>query len=204
MKKETETSKVEDSTAVRPLRADARRNRDALLATACEAFRAGEFDLRMEEIAARAGVGVGTLYRHFETRNALIEELYAREVDALCASATDLLSSLSADEALYAFFHQLMQHLMKNCGLFISLMSAGDSETPRFFESNRKLEETLTTLMNTAAATSKIRSDVTPQTVMMAMGGICATHGRPRWEEHAKGVVALLIDGLRLGRPQKP
>ena len=87
----------------RPLRADAQRNRDKLLAAATEAFAADGADVALETVAARAGVGIGTLYRHFPSRDALVVAAYQHEVDALCAAAADLLAARRADEALLAW-----------------------------------------------------------------------------------------------------
>ena len=84
----------------RPLRADAQRNREKLLAAATEAFAAEGEDVALESVAARAGLGIGTLYRHFPNRDALVVAAYRHEVDALCAAAADLLAVQPADEAL--------------------------------------------------------------------------------------------------------
>src|ERR1035437_7005847 len=84
----------------KPLRADARRNRDALLVVAASHFAEQGVEAPLEEIARRAGVGIGTLYRHFPTRDALIADVYRREVDLLCAGVDELLATLPADEAL--------------------------------------------------------------------------------------------------------
>ncbi|MCL2733457.1 MAG: TetR/AcrR family transcriptional regulator, partial [Actinomycetia bacterium] len=81
------------------MRADARRNREALLAAAREAFLTGDADAHVEEIARRAGVAVGTLYRHFETWEALVAEVYRQEVAALCAAPPRLLAEYPPDEA---------------------------------------------------------------------------------------------------------
>src|ERR671934_1923817 len=88
---------------VRTPRADARRNRDKLLRAATEAFATDGQDVALEAIAARAGVGIGTLYRHFPSRDALVVAAYQHEVDALCAAAAELLESMPADEALRAW-----------------------------------------------------------------------------------------------------
>src|SRR5918992_1701366 len=87
----------------RPLRADAQRNREKLLAAATEAFAEQGEDVALETVAARAGVGIGTLYRHFPNRDALVVAAYQQEVDSLCAAAADLVAHQPADEALRAW-----------------------------------------------------------------------------------------------------
>src|SRR3712207_6221583 len=90
----------------RSLRADAQRNRDKLLAAATEAFAEQGEDVALETVAARAGVGIGTLYRHFPSRDALVVAAYQQEVDALCAAAEDLLAAWPPDEALRAWLER--------------------------------------------------------------------------------------------------
>src|SRR6266487_4025102 len=99
-----------DGAARRPMRADARRNYQALLSAANAAFiEQGADDASLEEIARRAGVGIGTLYRHFPTRQALLEAVYRDQVDALRARADELLGSLPPDAALVAWLRALVE-----------------------------------------------------------------------------------------------
>ncbi len=104
-------------TADKPLRADARRNREALLAKAREVFDAGGFfDLRFDDFARLAGVGTGTLYRHFPTREALAEAVYHGEVAALCDRARRLQATLPAAEALATFLRGMVDHIARPPG----------------------------------------------------------------------------------------
>ena len=104
--------------ADKPLRADAQRKREALLATAREVFDAGEFfDLRFDDFARLAGVGTGTLYRHFPTREALAEAVYHGEVAALCDRARQLQATLPAAEALATFLRGMVDHIAAHEGL---------------------------------------------------------------------------------------
>src|SRR5437867_10457032 len=105
----------------RPLRADAQRNREKLLSAATDAFAADGEDLALETIAARAGVGIGTLYRHFPNRDALIVAAYEHEVDALCAAAADLLEALPADEALRAWVERFADYMATKRGMGTAL-----------------------------------------------------------------------------------
>src|ERR1051325_1471740 len=116
-------------TAAKPLRADARRNRDVLITTAREVFDAGDFfDLRFDDFARLAGVGTGTLYRHFPTREALAEAVYHEEVAALCARAHRLRAELPAGEALATFLRDMVEPIDAPHGLartLATLMATG-------------------------------------------------------------------------------
>src|SRR3984893_17726876 len=95
----------------RPLRADAVRNRELLLTTAAAAFSAHGAEVPLEDIAHQAGVGIGTLYRHFPTRESLIEAVYRHEVDVLCKRADELLATLPTDQALEQWMHLFVRHV---------------------------------------------------------------------------------------------
>ncbi|WP_437537041.1 helix-turn-helix domain-containing protein [Sorangium sp. So ce726] len=192
-----------DSSSSKPLRADARRNREALLATAREAFTAGELDIRIEEIARRAGVGVGTLYRHFETREVLIEAVYRQEIDALYASTADLMARLPADEALSAFLHHLVRLRAANVGLGKILMAIMSASSIGYAYGDQRLQEALERLMAAAANTGRIRADVAPQTVVMALRSLCIINDEPEWEDQAGAMIDLILDGLRFGAAAK-
>lgn len=183
----------------KPLRAHAQRNRNALLAAAREAFAAGEMDIRIEEIARRAGVGVGTLYRHFETREALIEAVYRQRVDDLCAMAPNLLATLPPHEALRAFLEQLISHSAASRGMAVALETLMNTGSPVFARARTDMVEGIASLMTAAAQAGTIRADIAPETLFRAMGGICTSHDQPDWEAEAHAVVHLLLDGLRHG-----
>ncbi|WP_205315278.1 TetR/AcrR family transcriptional regulator [Nonomuraea lactucae] len=183
--------------AGRPRRAHALRNRDALLAVAAEAFGAGEVDIHIQEIARRAGVGIGTLYRHFESREAIIEAVYRQRVDDLYAMAPRLLAALPPDEALRAFLEQLIAHSAASRGMAVALQTLMDTRSAVFARARTDMIEAIASLMNAAAQTGSIRADVTPETVFRAMSAICISHDQPGWETEAHAVVRLLLDGLR-------
>src|SRR5438477_6222363 len=108
----------------RPLRADAQRNRDKLLAVATLAFAAEGEDVALETIAARAGVGIGTLYRHFPNRDALVVAAYQREVDELCAAASELSTQMPADAALRAWAERFADYIATKRAMGAALRSA--------------------------------------------------------------------------------
>ncbi|MFD7714052.1 TetR/AcrR family transcriptional regulator [Streptomyces sp. NPDC059785] len=183
--------------AIRPLRAHAQRNRDALIDAAYEAFTAGEADVRVEEIARRAGVGVGTFYRHFPTREAIIEAVYDGQVRDMCASAPARLATEPPEDALRAFLEQLIQHAVDSRSMAVALKTLMDLGSPVFSRGREAMTDTIRQLMAAGAAAGTIRADITADTVFRAMGGICASHGQPGWENTAREVVRLLCDGLR-------
>ncbi|WP_329128973.1 TetR/AcrR family transcriptional regulator [Streptomyces sp. NBC_01476] len=190
--------------AGKPLRAHALRNRDALLAAAREAFDAGRPDIRIEEIARRAGVGVGTLYRHFETREAIVEAVYRQRVEDLCAAAPRLLETVTPYEALREFLGQLIAHSAASQGMAVALQNVMNTGSPVFARGRAAMTEAIALIMAAAVEAGALRADVAPATVFRAMGGICTSHDQPDWEEGAHAVVRLLLDGLRPGAAGAP
>ena len=184
-------------TDAKPLRADAQRNRDALVATAREVFDAGDFfDLRFDDFAQLAGVGTGTLYRHFPTREALAEAVYHEEVVTLCDRARRLQATLPAVEALARFLRDMVGYIQAHEGLARTLatLMAGSGALA---EGSQALEQAVTDLVAAAVRDGAIRDDVGAGAVMMALHGIGAAHDRPDWRAEADGVITLVLDGLR-------
>ncbi|MBB5803346.1 AcrR family transcriptional regulator [Saccharothrix ecbatanensis] len=185
-------------TADKPLRADAQRKREALLAKAREVFDTGDFfDLRFDDFARLAGVGTGTLYRHFPTREALAEAVYHGEVAALCERARQLQATLPAAEALTTFLRGVVDHMDAHEGLARTLATLMADRSSVLAEGSRALEQAVTDLVTTAVREGAVRDDVDAGTVMMALHGIGAAHDRPDWRAEADGVITLLLDGLR-------
>ena len=182
----------------KPMRADARRNRDALVAAARRAFETGDFfDLRFDDFAGLAGVGTGTLYRHFPTREALAEAVYHGEVSMLCDLARQLQDTLPPTEALASFLRGMLDHIEAHHGLARTLATVMASNSGALAEGGKALEQAVTNLVSAATSEGAIRDDVGAGTVMMALHGISAAHDRPGWRAEADGVVTLLLDGLR-------
>ncbi|GHH30291.1 TetR/AcrR family transcriptional regulator [Lentzea cavernae] len=189
----------------KPLRADAQRNRQALLAKAREVCDAGEFfDLRFDDFARLAGVGTGTLYRHFPTREALAEAVYHEEVAALCDRARRLRDALPAHEALATFLRGMVDHLDAHQGLARTLATLMATSTAALAEGGEALEQAVTALVAAAVRDGTVRGDVSAGAVMMALHGISAAHDRPDWRAEADGVVTLLLDGLVQPQPSTP
>ncbi|MEU0596053.1 TetR/AcrR family transcriptional regulator [Streptomyces ardesiacus] len=186
----------------RPLRADARRNREALLSAARHAFLDGDTDAHVEEIARSAGVAVGTLYRHFETREALIEEVYRKEVDDLCAAPVDLMNEHAPDEALRRFLLLLVDHAAVGKGMSVALESIMATNSPVFDDARARMGDALTRLLDAGSAAGTVRGDVTGPTLLRALGGICAMRATEGWLDEARQITGLLLDGLRHGAPR--
>ncbi|OXM66222.1 TetR/AcrR family transcriptional regulator [Amycolatopsis vastitatis] len=189
-------------TADKPLRADAQRKREALLATAREVAAAGDFfDLRFDDFASLAGVGTGTLYRHFPTREALAEAVYRDEVATLCDCARRLQATLPAEEALTTFLRDMIEYIDAHRGLARTLATLMATGSGAIAEGSRALEQAVTDLVAAAVKDGAVRDDVGAGAVMMALHGISAAHDRPGWRAEADGVVTLLLDGLRQSPP---
>ena len=187
---------------VRAPRKDAARNHDALLAAAAEVYAEKGIDGSLEEIARRAGVGIGTLYRHFPTRDALSEAAYRREVEGLCNAVDGLLERHSPVEALAAWMRAFAAYVAKKRGMAMALKSALGPDNELFNYSHRRIREAIGTLVDRAVASGAIRSDVDSEDLLRAMSGICMAADSPGWAERTGRLVDLLVDGLRYGAPR--
>lgn len=185
----------------RPLRADAQRNRDKLLTAATEAFAEEGEGVALESIAARAGVGIGTLYRRFPNRDALVVAAYEHEVDALCAAAADLLAVQPADEALRAWAEHFADYIATKRSMADALRSAVASDSPLFAVTRERILGALHLLLDAGAAAGVLRADVDPEDVMRVINGIWYLPGGPEWRETVGRMLDLVIDGLRYGLP---
>lgn len=184
--------------AARPVRADARRNVDALLEAAKAVFADSGVDAPVREIAGRAGIGLGTLYRHFPARSDLVAAVFRREVDACAAAAAALAAAHGPDEALTRWLHRYTHFIAAKRGLAAALHS-GDptfAALPGYFRLH--LEPALKSLLDAAVAAGAVRSGVEPFDLLRAVGNLCL----PACNDGAGAagrMVDLLIDGLRYG-----
>lgn len=191
--------------ASRPLRADAQRNRDALLLAAVAAFAEHGVESSLEDIAQSAGVGIGTLYRNFPTREALIEAVYRNEVERLCDGIAGLQMELSPDEALATWMQRFVAHVARKRGMAVALKrAAGDGPSELFAYAHERIRVAMTTLIDAGVAAGTVRSDVDPMDLMRAVSGICLTLDQPGWVDQARRLVTLLMDGMRYGAPGYP
>jgi AcrR family transcriptional regulator len=181
----------------RQTRADARRNRARLLAAALELFAAEGPDVPLKAVASAAGVGVGTLYRHFPSRDALVEAAYRSEVERLC-DVEELLRD-RPETALAEWMDRFVDYAVTKRGLSTALRSAVSSDSEWYDDARRRIIETLTTLLDAGKEAGTIRADVDAESLIHATGAIWLIPDEPGWDEHARKVLALLMDGLRYG-----
>ncbi|MBB5872463.1 AcrR family transcriptional regulator [Allocatelliglobosispora scoriae] len=186
-------------TQARPLRADAQRNRDRLLDAAVTAFSADGPDVTLESIAKAAGVGIGTLYRNFPTREALIEAAYRNELTRLCDAVDDLLRELPADAALRAWMDRFIDYMATKRGMADALRVVIAHGGNPFSESRAMITAALATLLRAGVEAGRIRPDVEPADVFAGLGGVAMAVGEPALREQAGRVLDLLMDGMRFG-----
>jgi AcrR family transcriptional regulator len=181
-----------------PKRADARRNYDKVLAAAREAFAEGGESTALEEIARRAGVGIGTLYRHFPNRQALLEAVYVGEVEEMCRSAAEL-EGMDPWEALNAWFERFIAYIGTKRALAGELLNYLDQDAPLFQLCRGSLFEAGEPLLTRAQQAGVVRSDVTIGEVIQMMVGISKIPaGDPQQTER---IMRVALDGLRY-RPE--
>jgi AcrR family transcriptional regulator len=182
----------------RPMRADARRNYQKVLAAAREAFAQGGESTSLEEIARRAGVGIGTLYRHFPNRQALLEALYVDEVEELCRSAEQL-DSADPWEALSAWFERFIAYLATKRALAAELLNYVEHDAPLFKVCRTSLFTAGEPLLKRAQEAGAVRPDVSiGEVIQMVMGIAKIPTSEPGQVDH---ILRIALDGLRY-RPE--
>jgi AcrR family transcriptional regulator len=183
----------------RPKRADARRNYEKVLAAAREAFAEGGESTALEEIARRAGVGIGTLYRHFPNRQALLEALYLEEVEEVCRSAAEQLDGADPWEALNGWFERFIGYLATKQALAAELLNYLDRDAQLFRASRAALFEAGEPLLKRAQDAGVVRRDVDIADVIQMVIGIAKIPAAdPRQTTH---ILRVALDGLRY-RPE--
>jgi AcrR family transcriptional regulator len=191
---------VETPAAARRPRADAQRNRERLVETAKAAFAEIGPDVSLDEIARRADVGIGTLYRHFPTRGAIVEAVYRREVEQLALSASRLLDSLPPGEALHAWMRLFVDYIGTKKLIASALSAIVGGTTDLFASSGTRITDAIALLVHRAAEANEIRAGVDPLDLLYALVGICYGRTTPDWQASALRLIDILMDGLRAGR----
>jgi len=184
--------------APRRLRADAVRNVDSLLEAAKAVFATSGVDAPAKEIADLAGVGVGTLYRHFPQRSDLVKAVFQRGVDACADAAPAVAAAADPAAALAAWLHRYTEFLATKRGLAAALHSGDPAfdALPGYFAG--RLEPALGSLLEAAAASGEIRADISPRELLHAVATLCMPVAGDG-VAYSQRMVALLIDGLRYG-----
>jgi AcrR family transcriptional regulator len=187
-----------DQPSERPLRADAQRNRDRLLEVAAHAFAAGE-DPTLEAIAREAGVGIGTLYRHFPTREALVEAAYRNELARLCDAAEDLLRTHPPEAALRLWMDRFVDYMTTKRGMKEALRAVMASGANPFAHSRDRLVEALDVLLRAGVEAGTLRPDADATDLLAGLSGVSLAAGEPAQRPQAGRLLDLLVDGLRFG-----
>jgi AcrR family transcriptional regulator len=178
-------------------RADARRNEEALLDAAAAAFVAAGVEAPVRDIAARAGVGVGTVYRHFPTRADLVVAVYRHQVEACAEAGPELLADgRSPYRALAAWIDLFVDFLVTKHGLAAALRPDGAEFDALHSWFLGRLVPVCTELLDAAVAAAEIRADVSAYELMRGVGNLCIGAGSdPRYD--ARRAAGLLVAGLR-------
>ncbi len=178
-------------------RADSARNRQLLIDTAKAAFADVGVGVSLEEIARRAKVGIGTLYRHFPSREAVVEAVYRREVEQLAEAVPRLLKSSPPDEALHKWMHLFVDYIATKRLIAPSLGSATGATSALRANSTELITHAMTTLVKHAAERGQVRKDIAPSDLLRAMVGVSYGNPDEAWEASARRLIDLLMDGLR-------
>lgn len=178
-------------------RADAVRNRERVLEAAKLVFSAGGPDASLEAVARRAGVGIGTLYRHFPSREALFEAVYRREVEQLA----DLADQLKADdvpptEALRRWLRSNVEFVATKKGMSAALALAAYNSSELSAYSFDRLTKAVGALLDRAVAAGEMRADISPEDLLRALVGMCYMNNQPGWQASVLRLLDVFVDGL--------
>jgi AcrR family transcriptional regulator len=193
---------------LRKPRADALRNRERVLEAAKSVFSAGGADASLEAVARRAGVGIGTLYRHFPTREALYDAVYRREVEQLGEFADELKSEAAPTEALRRWLRANVEFVATKKGMAAALALAAHKPSELMAFSYERLTKAVGALLQRAVAAGELRADVAPEDLLRALIGMCLLHDQPGWQASVVRLLDVLVDGLRVkpegSKPSRP
>jgi len=187
-------AKRKSTALARKPRADSARNRQLLIDAAKAGFSSVGLDVSLEEIARRAGVGIGTLYRHFPTREAVVEAVYRREVEHLAEAVPLLLQTSPAGEALHKWMHLFVDYIATKRIIAPSLAAAATRTRTNSVE---LITGAISTLVERAIAGGDVRKDIDPSDLLRAMVGVSYGNPDAGWEASARRLIDILMDGLR-------
>ena len=186
-----------DKKTPRKPRVDAARNRERVLEAAKAVFSAGGPEASLEAVARTAGVGIGTLYRHFPTREALFEAVYRREVQQLADLAERLKEEAEPVEALRQWMRSNVRFVATKKGMSAALALAAYKPSDLFSYSFDQLTRAVGGLLDRAIAAREIREDISAEDLIRALVGMCYMHDQPGWQKSVLRLVDVFIDGLR-------
>src|ERR1700754_2134287 len=179
-------------------RADAVRNRERVLEAAKIVFNAGGPEASLEAVAKRAGVGIGTLYRHFPTREDLFEAVYRREVEQLSELAEQLKNAKDPVDALRRWLRSNVEFVATKKGMSAALALTFQSSSELAAFSLDRLTKAVGSLLDRAVAAGLMRADVSPEDLLRALIGMCYMHDQPGWQSSVLRMLDVFVDGLRV------
>jgi AcrR family transcriptional regulator len=178
-------------------RADAQRNRERILKVAKLAFTRNGADVSLDDVAKQSGVGPGTLYRHFPTREALLEEVYRSEVERLAAAQQDFSRTMAPVEAMRAWMLLFVDYIATKQLIAPALNTLIGGPSKLFECSGTLITGAIHSLVNRAIESGDIRPDLDPLDLLRALVGVSNVSSVPDWPESAKRLVQILIAGSR-------
>ena len=180
---------------------DKERNRQRLLDVAAQVFARDGGDASLNQIAREAGVGIATLFRHFSTREELIEATFRNELARICDAAPELVAVQPAPEATADWMSRFLEYMTTKHGMVDTLQAMMSTGSPLYEETLGRLTAAMRTLVDAGVDSGDFRGDVDPSDVLAQLGGIAYMAGEPAQREQAERLISLLIDGLR--RPSR-
>ncbi len=177
-------------------RADALRNRERVLEAAKAVFSSGGPDASLEAVARRAGVGIGTLYRHFPTREALFEGVYRREVEQLVELAEQLKATTDSVGALRHWMRSNVEFVATKKGMSAALALTAHGTSHLTAYSLDRLTRAVDALLQRAIAAGEVRADVSAEDLLRTLVGICYAQDKSGWQANVLRLVDVFIDGL--------
>jgi AcrR family transcriptional regulator len=183
--------------ARRKPRADAQRNRERILEIAKGAFSRSGADISLDEIARQSGVGPGTLYRHFPTRDALLEAVYRTEVERLAAAEKEFSRTMSPSAALRAWMLLFVDYIATKQIIVAALNTVVGGPSKLFESSRAQIHGAIHALVDRAIKSGDIRPDLDPFDLLRALVGVSNVASVPDWPESARRLVDILLAGSR-------
>jgi AcrR family transcriptional regulator len=181
----------------RSLRSDAARNRDTLLAAATRAFASAGEEPSMRAIAREAGVGIGTLYRHFPTRESLVDAVYQDQVQRLTLGASELLEQLPPAKAMRQWMDLFADWVATKHGMLDTLLAMIESGEIAHAQTRAELLEAITAILDAGRTAGDLRADISAEDIAASLLGIFGVAGKPEQRAQASRLLNLLMDGLR-------
>ncbi len=183
--------------AARKPRADAQRNRDRVLEVAKEAFTRLGADASLDDVAKQAGVGAGTLYRHFPTRDELLKAVYRSEVEKLASAEQKFAETMPPMEALRAWMLLFVDYIATKKIIAPALNNLVGGTSKVFEASYTQIWEAIRALVKRAIKSGDIRKDLDPIDLLRALIGVANVASSPEWHQSARRLVDILITGSR-------